>query len=348
MPAVWFSVTDGCMSMIEQAPPTNNPTPRLSAALDMIGQARRWCAGLVRGSSSGPPLVPSENIAGRALVTVIAIMTFLAALTAVSAQMIASAASDWQMSVATEMTIQVRPVAGRNIDQDVTRIVNLASTFKGIREVKAYSKQDSEKLLEPWLGSGLSFDVLPIPRLIVLKIEDGALVDSAGLRKAITEQWRHATLDDHRVWIARLAAMARSVVAVAIGLVGLVMIATALAVAFATRGAMAGNRSIMEALHFVGATDAFIAREFERHFLVLGLKGGALGGFMALVFFGAAHLLAGTWLGSPGGEQMETLFGSFAIGYGGYLAVVMVTVAVAFLTALVSRVTVTRTLGTLT
>jgi cell division transport system permease protein len=142
--------------------------------------------------------------------------------------------------------------------------------------------------------------------------------------------------------------MARSVVAVAVALVGLVMVATALAVAFATRGAMAGNRSIMEALHFVGATDAFIAREFERHFLILGLKGGALGGFLALVFFGAAHLFASAWLGSPGGEQMETLFGSFAIGYSGYLAVVMVAIAVAFLTALVSRITVTRTLGTLT
>ncbi|MCX7316381.1 MAG: hypothetical protein NTZ22_06015 [Hyphomicrobiales bacterium] len=45
---------------------------------------------------------------------------------------------------------------------------------------------------------------------------------------------------------------------------------------------------------------------------------------------------------------METLFGSFAIGYGGYLAVVLVTIIVAFLTALVSRITVTRTLGTLT
>ena len=340
------------MSMTDPDPQTPTPAQRLAQTRATLLAGWRegcaWCVALIKGPSNNLPLVPSKNIAGRALVTVIAIMTFLAALTAVSAQMIASAATDWQTSVATEMTIQVRPVPGRNIDQDVSRIVSLASGFKGIREVKPYSKQESEKLLEPWLGTGLSFDVLPIPRLIVLKIEDGALVDSVALRKAISDQWRHATLDDHRVWIARLAAMARSVVAVAVALVGLVMVATALAVAFATRGAMAGNRSIMEALHFVGATDAFIAREFERHFLILGLKGGALGGFLALVFFGAAHLFAGVWLGSPGGEQMETLFGSFAIGYGGYLAVVLVTIIVAFLTALVSRITVTRTLGTLT
>ena len=97
--------------------------------------AGAWCVALIKGPSNTLPLVPSENIAGRALVTVIAIMTFLAALTAVSAQMIASAATDWQTSVATEMTIQVRPVPGRNIDQDVSRIVSLASSFKGIREV---------------------------------------------------------------------------------------------------------------------------------------------------------------------------------------------------------------------
>lgn len=329
--------------------PDNPPIHALSAwIMTGFGRARAWGTGVVNGSSATLPLVPSENIAGRALVTVIAIMTFLAALTAVGAQMIASAATEWQGSVATEMTIQVRPVTGRNIDSDVAKIASLAAEFKGIKEVRPYSKQESEKLLEPWLGSGLSLDVLPIPRLIVLKIGDGAAVDSAGLRKALAEQWRHASLDDHRIWIARLAAMARSVVVVAIGLVALVMMATALAVAFATRGAMAGNRAIMEALHFVGATDAFIAREFERHFLVLGLKGGALGGGLALVFFGCAQLFASTWLGSPGGEQMETLFGSFALGTGGYLAVVVVTIAVAFLTALVSRFTVTRTLGSMT
>ena len=46
----------------------------------------------------------------------------------------------------------------------------------------------------------------------------------------------------------------------------LVITAMALAVAFATRGAMAGSRHIVEVLHFVGAEDRFIAGEFQRLF----------------------------------------------------------------------------------
>ena len=45
------------------------------------------------------PLVPADTIAGRALVTVIAIMTFLAALTAGTALLVAGAAGDWQTDV---------------------------------------------------------------------------------------------------------------------------------------------------------------------------------------------------------------------------------------------------------
>ena len=51
-----------------------------------------------------------------------------------------------------------------------------------------------------------------------------------------------------------------------------------LSVTFATRGAMAANRPIVEVLHFIGANDGFIAGQFQRHFLVLGLEGGLIGG----------------------------------------------------------------------
>ena len=57
-------------------------------------------------------------------------------------------------------------------------------------------------------------------------------------------------------------------------MLGLVIAATVLSVTFATRGAMATNRSIIEVLHLIGAKHGFIAGQFQRHFLALGLKGG--------------------------------------------------------------------------
>ena len=75
----------------------------------------------------------------------------------------------------------------------------------------------------------------------------------------------------------------------------LVLAATVLSVTFATKGAMAANRPIVEVLHLIGAKDGFIAGEFQRHFLLLGIKGGAIGGGLAMALFALAGL-AGRWL----------------------------------------------------
>ena len=335
MPAGWCWGMDGFISMTDMSDTPHRPQRALQKIFMMMhGQ-------------DGHPLVPGDNIAGRGLVAVITIMTFLAALTTGAAQLMASASKSWQGAVATELTIQIRPMQGRNLEQDAARAAAIAGTFKGIQKVKIYSKRESEALLEPWLGSGLGLDDLPIPRLIVLQSDQPSQIDTDGLKKALNESLRNATLDDHRLWTARLQSMAYSVIGLSLGLVILVLIATGLAVGFATRGAISGNRNTMEVLHFVGATDTFIAREFQRHFLLIGLKGGALGGLAALIFFLLAQLLASHWLGTLGSEQVSVLFGSFALDESGYTSIAMTALLVALLTALVSRLTVTRTLRNL-
>jgi len=290
------------------------------------------------------PIVPRDSIAGRSLTAVIAILTFLAALTAGAVAMVVVSASDWQSAVGREITIQVRPVAGRDIDADVQAAIAVARGTAGVAEVRPYSKQESEALVEPWLGSGLALDELPIPRMIVVKLAAGATPDFAALRSTLAAQVPDASLDDHRGWIDRMRAMAETAVAVGFAVLALVVAVTVLSVTFATRGAMATNRPIIEVLHYVGATDAFIAGEFQRHFLVLGFKGGALGGGIALALFGILTAGNAWFSGTPGGAEAAALFGSFSPGIGGYVAILGLIVLMAVVTALTSRRTVNQTL----
>ncbi len=288
------------------------------------------------------PLLSASSIAGRALVIVVAIMTFLASMTAGTVELVASASSSWRSDISREATIQIRPRTGRDIEQDVLRVSALARATPGVSEIKVYTKKESEKLLEPWLGTSLDITELPVPRLIELKIK--GTTDFAGLRQKLAQDAPSATLDDHRMWVERLGAMASAMVIVGVIIMMLVLVATALAIAFATRGAMAGNRDIIEVLNLVGASDAFIAREFQKHFLRLGLKGGAIGGAAAMLAFWLAGFFAGRLNATPGGDQLEALFGTFALGLRGYFAVVMIAFVVAVTTAVVSRVTVYRNL----
>ena len=292
-------------------------------------------------------IVPNTSIAGRSLAAVVAIMTFLAALTTGAVMLIVSTASDWQSDVGREVTIQVRPAPGRDIEADVRKAAEVARATPGIADVRAYTKQESARLVEPWLGGGLSLDDLPIPRLIVVKLASGVLPDFAALRRALAAQVAGATLDDHRRWIDRMRTMAETAVAAGVGVLALVLAVTVLSVTFATRGTMATNRPIIEVLHYVGATDGFIAGQFQRHFLLLGFKGGAIGGGGAIFFFGAMEA-ANAWLtGTAGGDEAAALFGNMSIGVSGYLAILLQVVLMAMVTALTSRRTVNRTLASM-
>jgi cell division transport system permease protein len=271
-------------------------------------------------------------------------MTFLAALAAGTAVLVAGAASDWQSDVAREVTIQVRPVSGRDLNADVNAAAAVARNQPGIADVRPYSREESASLVEPWLGSGLALGDLPIPRIIVVRLAPGAAPNFATMRKTLAAQIPTATLDDHRGWIARMRTMAETAVATGMVILALVVAVTVLSITFATRGAMASNRPTIEVLHYVGATDGFIARQFQRHFLVLGLKGGAIGGGAAMALFGLLQA-ADVWiLGTPGGDEASALFGSLAIGPPGYIAMFVVILLMALVTGMTSRRTVAQTL----
>lgn len=290
------------------------------------------------------PLVPRNSIAGRALIAVVAIMTFLASLTTGAVILIGQAAGEWQADVAREVTIQVVPASGRDTDATVTKAAAIARAFPGVGDVRVFSKEESSKLLEPWLGSGLTLGDLPVPRLIVVRLASGESVDMARLNRLLIDQAPGATLDDHRGWIERMRAMAGTVVAGGIVILILMLAATVLSVTFATRGAMATNRNVIEVLHLVGAKNNFIAGNFQRHFLVMGLQGGLIGGGGAVLLFALAALIGYFTAGTAGGDQSAALFGSFSLGFLGYLAVLAQIVLSAVVTALTSRHTVNRAL----
>ena len=290
------------------------------------------------------PLVPRNSISGRALVAVVAIMTFLASLTTGATVLVSRAAGEWQSDISREVTIQVSPAPGRDLDATVDKAVAAARDYPGIAEVQPFSKEESTKLLEPWLGSGLSLDELPVPRFIVLKIAPGGAPDFAQLKRVLSDQAPGAVLDDHRGWMDRMRTMARTAVGASIGILILMFIATMLSVTFATRGAMATNKSVIEVLHFVGAKNGFIAQHFQQHFLVLGLQGGAIGGGAAIILFLLAGFISRWFAGTAAGDQTSVFFGSFSIGLAGYVFVLVQVALIAAVTALTSRQTVNNTL----
>src|SRR2546423_11404957 len=280
-PGGWCCTRDGCISM--------NRTGDQHGPLVDLGRERPQVPARARNLS---PIVPRASIAGRALVAVVAIMTFLASITTGTVLLVSASAAEWQSEVASEITIQVRPLPGRDIERDAAAVTDAMRAQPGIVEIRPFTREESAKLLEPWLGSGLSLDDLPVPRVIVARVQPGTALDLVSLRSRVTQVAPSASVDDHRAWIERMRSMTGATVFAGIGILVLVIIATVISVSFATRGAMAANRPIVEVLHFVGAGDTFIANRFLRHFLRLGLDGGLIGSGGAMQGFGVSESIA--------------------------------------------------------
>jgi cell division transport system permease protein len=292
------------------------------------------------------PLVPENTIAGNALTIVIAIMSFLACLTLGAVTLVRDASRDWQVDLLREITIQVRPIEGIDTAAEAAKAAAIAAEFPGVAGVSVLDDEENVRLLEPWLGSDLDMSELPIPRLIVVRLANSAVIDLDELSRRLRTEIRGANLDDHRLWTKRLQTMANVTVVVGASILSLVFVATILSVVFATRGAMASNRDVVSVLHFVGADDGFIAREFQRHFLLLGLKGGLLGALAAAVLFALLSFAIGPSMSNAAETgQVAALFGQFAIGPIGYFGALGIAFLIAVMTAVTSRLTVYRYLA---
>ena len=292
-------------------------------------------------------IVPRSSVAGSTLTLVVAIMSFLSSLTLGAVWVVNDTARSWQNDVSREITIQIRPVDGVDLDAALITARQIAGSYAGVRSVNVVDNASMEALLEPWLGGGLNLAELPVPRLVSITINEANPPDMAAMAAQLESSVPGASLDNHRAWIDRLTTMAQTTILTGVFIFVLMMVATVLTVVFATRGAMAGSKHIIEVLHFVGAEQSYIATQFQKHFLFLGLKGALVGGVLGIAFF----LVIGWWAAGnpadPSSNQVEALFGTFGIGLGGYLSILLLIFVISVLTALTSRFTVLRHVGTL-
>ena len=93
----------------------------------LLGKKLQGLRGTPRDPARGDgAIVPKDSIAGNALAAVVAIMTFLAAVTSGGVAMVIGTATEWQSDIAREMTIQIRPTTGNDIDAQVLKAESLA------------------------------------------------------------------------------------------------------------------------------------------------------------------------------------------------------------------------------
>ena len=301
--------------------------------------------GQAKARSGSGAVVPAGSVTSRSLTLVVAIMCFLACLTAGCVYMVNQSASAWLRDIASEVTLQIEPKERVDTEKSVREAAAFLARQPGVRAVKPLSQEESAALVEPWLGKTDALKALPIPRLIAVEIDAAAPPDMEELRTRVAAELPGAALDDHRHWQQQIRTVTRSLALGGLAILMLVGAATTAIIVSATRSSMMSNHEIVEVLHLVGATDRYIAREFERHFLRLGVRAGLVGASCAMLVF----LLMPMGMELMGGNvvtmaEIRRLFGAGVMDLPGYAVLVVVVIVISGLCMLTSRFGVYRIL----
>ncbi|HEX5666193.1 MAG TPA: ABC transporter permease, partial [Hyphomicrobium sp.] len=161
-------------------------------------------------AQSNAPIVPAGSVTGRSLTLVIAIMCFLACLTAGAVYMINQSADAWLTDLASEVTVQVSPRDNVDTDKTLRDVAAVLGQTAGVTGTRILELEDSTALLEPWLGKSDALKSLPVPRLLAVDIDRAAALDLAPVGKALSDKFEGVTLDDHRQWQRQIRTVTRS------------------------------------------------------------------------------------------------------------------------------------------
>ncbi len=300
----------------------------------------------VKFARANAPIVPPGSVTGQSLTLVIAIMAFLAAVTAGGVYVVFNAANVWTNKISAEITVQVLQRPGDGGADRTAEITRFLSDQNGIRRVTPFTREQSLKLVEPWIGKSEVLKTFAIPRLIAVEIERDNPPDIATLKKVLEAKYPGALLDDHGHWRHEIRRLTRLLELAGIGMLFLMATATAAVIIAAATSALASNREIVSVLNFVGAEEKFIARQFEAHFLKVGIKAGIVGvGLAAVVFLCLPYLTEGVSSSVTSEAEIRRLVGAGTLDLGGYIVLLFVVIAVAGICKMTSRYGVRRILN---
>jgi cell division transport system permease protein len=223
------------------------------------------------------PFLPERESRDAALIFVVAVLCFLACLTAMGVIAADRAARGWTGQLTGEATVIVRPVGGETPDAAAARAAEALAGAAGVSEARALEPAKAYDLIRPWLGDISDLADLPVPRLVAVTLDPRRPATAQALRQTLKAQDVDATVDDHSVWIKDIRRAGEVVRWLGAGVFALIAGAAGAVIAFATRAGLAARRDVVEVLHLAGAEDGYIARLFQVRFARLAGLAGLIG-----------------------------------------------------------------------
>lgn len=253
--------------------------------------------------------LPLKNdIASRFLPIIIGLMVYLGTLCFIFTLFIFQSTHSWQKQFTTHLTIEVPPSLHASSATLQARVLQLLNKTPGVEQAAIVPQKDVEKLLQSLFGSTAPFDSQFLPILIDVSLNGKESVDTSNLEAHLKNISSEIQLIDDRDWQRQVSSLVRTTAILASTLTFLILLSALITTTFATKTSLLIHRQVIEILHLIGATNTYIAKQFQMHALKQGLMASTLGSFLGFLTFSGIFILL-----EKAGFSLETSFFSQAI-----------------------------------
>lgn len=233
---------------------------------------------------------------GQLVAWTVGVMSYLTVLMMVLVFALSAVQHYWQSGLMGRMTIELPYNKHVTFSSDAKdQLVSKLNTLSGV-QAKLMSNEDIAMLVGPWLGSGELLQELPMPVLIdVTRMDLESAASTTDIEETAKSIIPEATLDTHEEWLADLMQLAKACRMILVVISVILAITAALTVAATAKTRLALHKAEVDLLHLIGATDAYIAKQFQRQAFRLATEGAAAGLIaaiitMAVIGFAKQHL----------------------------------------------------------
>jgi cell division transport system permease protein len=181
---------------------------------------------------------------------------------------------EWRHALSDRWTVELTSA-------DTGQAVAALQTLPGVAEVRIVPADEIRRLLQPWLHDAALTAQLPLPTLIDLRIDRAKPPSATILAQQISAALPGARLDDHGAWTRDLLRIAEAGEAMGLALFAAIALTATLTIAATARARLAVNAQEIELLHSLGATDGFIARQFQAGAFRSTIAGVVIGAVLA-------------------------------------------------------------------
>lgn len=232
--------------------------------------------------ATGKDFPLSADPATRMLPWIVGAMVYVMAIALMGIWALSQTASGWTNDLTRTATIQVSAptdMPPTELNRKLDNIAKLARLHQGVQAVSRVGDDVVRDSLRPFLGDTTPLSDLPLPVLFDVQLEQGAVLDAPALTQHLSAILPNVMVDTHSTWQERLISIVGGLQVIAWAVVLAVFLTTLSVVIFATKAMMQSHRMIIRTLHLIGATDTYIALQFQVHALKIGLV-GTVGGFV--------------------------------------------------------------------